>query len=61
MPQYRRPSPEVTDLINRIRKLVAEQRKFDGATSKQRQEAHTFEIARLQRRLASAVKSELTP
>jgi hypothetical protein len=66
MLQYRRPSPEVTGLIDRIRKLVAEQRRLggdgsDGDGSSERREANTLEIARLQRRLASVVKSELTP
>jgi hypothetical protein len=61
MLQYRRPSPEVTGLIDRIRKLVAEQRRLGGNASDERREAHTLEIARLQRRLASVVKSELTP
>jgi hypothetical protein len=68
MLQHRRPSPEVRGLIDRIRKLVAEQRRLDGDESREpdgdasseRREANAHEIARLQRRLASVVKNELT-
>jgi hypothetical protein len=54
----RRPSHEVTRLIDRIRELVAEQRRL-GATS-ELAEAKRLEIARLQGRLAILVKRELT-
>jgi hypothetical protein len=54
----RRPSHEITRLIDRIRELVAEQRRL-SATSELR-EARRLEIARLQRRLAILVKRELT-
>jgi hypothetical protein len=61
MLQHRRPSSEVTGLIDRIRKLVAERREFDDDAGDERRRAKTREIARLQRRLATVVKSELTP
>jgi hypothetical protein len=61
MLQYRRPSHEVTSLIDRIRKLVAEQRRLDHDAEDERRRANSREIAQLQRRLASVVKSELTP
>jgi hypothetical protein len=60
MLQPRLPSPEVTGLIERIRKLVAEQRELDRDGGNDRQSENSHEIARLQRRLARVVKSELT-
>jgi hypothetical protein len=56
----RRSSHEVTRLIDRIRKLVAEQRLLDRGASRELREARRLEIARLQRRLATLVKRELT-
>ena len=53
-----RPSPEVSDLIDRIRKLVADQRVPDPRGDEPRREREA-EIARLQRRLAIAVRREL--
>jgi hypothetical protein len=58
--EWRRSDPEVTRLIDRIRKLVAEQRRTDGRPESERREANRREIDRLQRRLAIAVKRELT-
>jgi len=52
-------SPEVTRLLDRIRKLVAAQRAL--AERGGRREAYRREIARLQARLASVVKRELDP
>ena len=54
-----RNSQEVTGLIRRIRRLVAEKRRLEGAGSRQRLEANNREIARLQERLAAVVKHEL--
>jgi hypothetical protein len=56
MAPYARSNREVTDLIRRIRKLVAERRQLESSASHQ---AKTREIARLQRRLAIVVKREL--
>jgi hypothetical protein len=56
MAPYARSSREVTDLIGRIRKLVAERRQLQHG---QQREATTLEIARLQRRLAVVVRREL--
>ena len=53
-------SHEVTRLIDRIRTLVAEQRRLDGRASSEQREAKRLEIARLQVRLATLVKRELT-
>jgi hypothetical protein len=61
MPPQGRASQQVTALIDRIRKLVAERRRLEGRASSEQLEAHRLEIARLQRRLAAAVKRELTP
>jgi len=54
-----RPSQEVTDLIERIRQLVAEKRQLERSASSGLLEAKTLEIARLQRRLATVVQREL--
>lgn len=55
----RRSSPEVTRLINRIRKLVDERRRLEGRASRELLERYRVEIERLQRRLATVVKREL--
>jgi hypothetical protein len=57
--QRRRADDEVADLIDRIRGLVAEQRRLDGSAERERREAYGREIDRLQDRLAIAVKREL--
>ena len=55
-------SLQVTRLIDRIRKLVAEQRRLDeGDREDRRRDANRREIARLKWRLANAVKRELSP
>ena len=55
-------SPQVTRLIDRIKKLVAEQRRLDeDDREKRRRDANRREIARLKWRLANAVKRELSP
>jgi hypothetical protein len=56
MAPYARSSREVTDLIRRIRKLVAERRQLENSRLR---EAKSHEIARLQRRLAIVVRREL--
>ena len=57
-----RPSPQVVRLIDRIKKLVAEQRRLDDSHSEdRRRDANRREIARLKWRLANAVKRELSP
>jgi hypothetical protein len=56
-----RPSPQVVRLIDRIKKLVAEQRRLgDGDGEDRRRDANRREIARLKWRLANAVKRELS-
>jgi hypothetical protein len=62
-------SPQVTRLIDRIKKLVAEQRRLDEDdredrrrdANRRRRDANRREIARLKWRLANAVKRELSP
>ena len=55
-------SPQVTRLIDRIKKLVAEQRRLDeDGREDRRRDANRREIARLKWRLANAVKRELSP
>ena len=54
------PSPQVASLIDRIKKLVAEQRRLEGRGSGEQLEARRREIVRLQRQLATVVKRELT-
>jgi transposase len=61
MRQKGRASHQVTGLIDRIRTLVAERRQLEGRASSDQLEANGREIARLQRRLATVVKRELTP
>jgi hypothetical protein len=56
-----RPSPEVTGLIDRIKRLVAEQRRIDDDDSDDRRDSTRREISRLKWRLANAVKRELSP
>jgi hypothetical protein len=52
-------SPEIARLLDRIRRLVAEQKRLPrGATSGQRA-AYRREIARMQQMLANAVRREL--
>jgi division protein CdvB (Snf7/Vps24/ESCRT-III family) len=54
-----RLSPEVTRLLDHIRRLVAAQKRLgDGATNGQRA-AFRREVARLQQRLANVVRREL--
>jgi hypothetical protein len=61
-PDQTHPSPEVVGLIDRIKKLVAEQRRFgDREGDDRRRDAHRREIARLKWRLANVVKRELSP
>jgi hypothetical protein len=60
-PQAPRPSAHVVRLIERIRKLVAEQRRLDDDGEDRRRDANRREIARLKWRLANAVKRELSP
>jgi hypothetical protein len=58
----RTPSTQVTRLIDRIKKLVAEQRRLDeDGKDRRRRDANRREIARLKWRLANAVKRELSP
>jgi hypothetical protein len=61
-PDHGRPSPQVVRLIDRIRKLVAEQRRLDDTDGEdRRRDRNRREIARLKWRLANAVKRELSP
>jgi hypothetical protein len=56
------PSPQVARLIDRIKKLVAEQRRLDEDDGDDRRsDANRREIARLKWRLANVVKRELSP
>jgi hypothetical protein len=56
-----RPSPQVIRLIDRIKKLVAEQRRLDEDDGEdRRRDANRREIARLKWRLANVVKRELS-
>lgn len=56
-------TPQVTRLIDRIKNLVAEQRRLDDDDDGEdrRRDANRREIARLKWRLANAVKRELSP
>jgi hypothetical protein len=57
-----RPGPQVVRIIDRIKKLVAEQRRLDDDDGEdRRRDANRREIARLKWRLANAVKRELSP
>jgi hypothetical protein len=61
-PDQGRPSPQVVRLIDRIKKLVAEQRRLDDDDREdRRRDANRREIARLKWRLANLVKRELSP
>jgi hypothetical protein len=57
------PSPQVTGLIARIKRLVAEQRRLEDEDREDddRRDANRREISRLKWRLANAVKRELSP
>jgi hypothetical protein len=56
------PSPQVVGLIDRIKRLVAEQRRLDEEDAgDDRRDANRREISRLKWRLANAVKRELSP
>jgi hypothetical protein len=50
-----RPGDEVSRLLDRLRKLVADQQRLEGREL----QANRREVARLQRRLATVVKREL--
>ena len=54
------PSLAVTRLIERIRRLVAEQRRLEARGDRKGLKAYRTEIARLQRQLATAVRRELS-
>jgi hypothetical protein len=55
-------NPQTVRLIDRIKKLVAEQRRLDDDDGEdRRRDANRREIARLKWRLANAVKRELSP
>jgi hypothetical protein len=61
-PELGRPSPQVIRLIDRLKKLTAEQRRLDeGDGEDRRRDANRREIARLKWRLANVVKRELSP
>jgi hypothetical protein len=60
-PEQSRPSPEVVRLIDRIKQLVAEQRRLgEGDGEDRRRDANGREMARLKWRLANVVKRELS-
>jgi hypothetical protein len=60
MPHH--PNPQTVRLIDRIKKLVAEQRRLDDDDREdRRRDANRREIDRLKWRLANAVKRELSP
>jgi hypothetical protein len=59
-PTAKPPSVAVTRLIDRIRRLVAEQRRLEARGDRKRLKAYRIEIARLQRQLATAVRRELS-
>jgi hypothetical protein len=52
------PSPQVVGLIDRIKRLVAEQRRLDDDED-DRRDANRREISHLKWRLANAVRREL--
>jgi hypothetical protein len=61
-PEQGRPGPQVVRLIDRLKQLVAEQRRLDeGDSEERRRDANRREIARLKWRLANVVKRELSP
>jgi hypothetical protein len=53
-------SPRIQGLLDRIRGLVAEERRLERTGARHLQEAVRLEIARLQEQLASIVKRELS-
>ena len=53
-------SPRIQRLLDRIRGLVAEERRLERAGARDLQEIVRLEIVRLQEQLANAVRSELT-
>lgn len=59
VPHARRPSPEITRLIDRLKELVAERSRVEMSASSDLLERYRAEIARLQRQLANVVKREL--
>jgi hypothetical protein len=55
------PNPQVRSLIDRIKKLVAEQRRLEERDGDdRRRDSNRREIGRLKWRLANAVKRELS-
>jgi hypothetical protein len=55
-------NPQVVRLLDRIKQLVAEQRRLDEDDREdRRRDANRREIARLKWRLANVVKRELSP
>lgn len=52
-------SPQVRRLLDRIRRLVAEQERLAGSGNRERREANRREIARLQARLADVMRRRL--
>jgi hypothetical protein len=59
-PTAKPPSLAVTRLIDRIRRLVAEQRRLEARGDGKRLKAYRVEFARLQRQLETAVRRELS-
>ena len=57
--RQRYTSPRTVRLIDRIRGLVAEQRRLERAGARDLVEALALEITRLQTQLANMVRSEL--
>lgn len=53
------PSPQVKRLLDRIRKLVAEQERLARSARRDRLEANRREVARLKTRLAHVIRREL--
>jgi hypothetical protein len=53
-------SPQVRRLLDRIRRLVAEQERLAGNGNRARREANRREIARLQSRLADVMRHRLS-
>jgi hypothetical protein len=53
-------SPQGRRLLDRIRRLVAEQERLDGTGNRERREANRREIARLQSRLANVMRHRLS-
>lgn len=59
-PTAKPASLAVTRLIDRIRRLVAEQRQLEAGGDGKRLKAYGVEIARLQRQLEKAVRHDLS-